>query len=82
MSWIVAQDIRTWWTQVNRARTSTMGRSAGARWHPAPSTCPAIEGYPDLVEGGYVGTPETFRQAGFVTVSQPSKRKLVMRLDF
>lgn len=42
----------------------------------------AIEGYPDLVEGGHVGTRETFAQAGFVEVHQPTKRKVVMRLDF
>ncbi|QDP98313.1 GNAT family N-acetyltransferase [Microlunatus elymi] len=47
-------------------------RSRGAR---------AIEGYPDLVEGGYVGTRETFAQAGFIEVHQPTKRKVVMRLD-
>jgi GNAT superfamily N-acetyltransferase len=42
----------------------------------------AIEGYPDLVEGGHVGTRDTFAQAGFVEVHQPTKRKVVMRLDF
>jgi len=42
----------------------------------------AIEGYPDLVEGGYVGTRDTFAGAGFVEVHQPTKRKVVMRLDF
>lgn len=41
----------------------------------------AIEGYPDLVEGGHVGTRDTFAQAGFVEVHQPTKRKAVMRLD-
>jgi GNAT superfamily N-acetyltransferase len=42
----------------------------------------AIEGYPDLVEGGHVGTRDTFAQAGFVEVHQPTKRKVVMRMDF
>lgn len=42
----------------------------------------AIEGYPDLVDGGHVGTRHTFVQAGFVEVHQPTKRKIVMRLDF
>ena len=42
----------------------------------------AIEGYPDLVEGGHVGTRETFARAGFVEVHQPTKRKVVMRVDF
>jgi GNAT superfamily N-acetyltransferase len=41
----------------------------------------AIEGYPDLVEGGHVGTRETFAQAGFVEVHQPTTRKVVMRVD-
>lgn len=41
----------------------------------------AIEGYPDLVEGGHVGTRDTFTQAGFVEVHQPTKRRLVMKLD-
>ncbi|NNG35576.1 GNAT family N-acetyltransferase [Nakamurella aerolata] len=48
-------------------------RASGAR---------AIEGYPDLVEGGYVGTRDTFAQAGFTEVHQPTKRKVVMRVDF
>lgn len=42
----------------------------------------AIEGYPDLVEGGHVGTREAFAQAGFNEVNQPTKRKVVMRFDF
>lgn len=41
----------------------------------------AIEGYPDLVEGGHVGTRETFARAGFVEVHQPTTRKVVMRLN-
>jgi GNAT superfamily N-acetyltransferase len=41
----------------------------------------AVEGYPDLVEGGHVGTLDTFARAGFVEVHQPSTRRLVMRLD-
>lgn len=49
-----------------------LARTQGAR---------AVEGYPDLVEGGHVGTRETFLQAGLVEVHQPSKRKVVMRLD-
>lgn len=42
----------------------------------------ALEGYPDLVEGGHVGTPETFAQAGFVEVHRPTKRRIIMRVDF
>lgn len=42
----------------------------------------AIEGYPDLVEGGYVGTLDTFARAGLIAIHRPTKRKVVMRLDF
>ncbi|WP_230208218.1 GNAT family N-acetyltransferase [Microlunatus sp. Gsoil 973] len=42
----------------------------------------ALEGYPDLVEGGYAGTRDTFLQAGFIEVHQPTKRKVVMRVEF
>lgn len=42
----------------------------------------AIEGYPDLVEGGHVGTREAFAQAGFEQVHQPTKRRVVMRFEF
>lgn len=42
----------------------------------------AIEGYPDLVDGGSVGTVATFADAGFAEVSQPGKRRAVMRIDF
>ncbi|MGZ0150257.1 GNAT family N-acetyltransferase [Kribbella sp. WER1] len=42
----------------------------------------AIEGYPDLVDGGSVGTLATFADAGFVEVSRPGNRRLVMRIDF
>ncbi|MEU8224382.1 GNAT family N-acetyltransferase [Kribbella sp. NPDC048915] len=42
----------------------------------------AVEGYPDLVEGGYVGTLSTFADAGFAEVSRPGNRRVVMRIDF
>lgn len=42
----------------------------------------AIEGYPDFVDGGSVGTLATFADAGFAEVSQPGKRRAVMRIDF
>lgn len=47
----------------------------------------ALEGYPitttDVIaEELHVGTPRTFREAGFAEVSRPSKRRLVMRIDF
>lgn len=53
-------------------------RSRGAR---------AIEGYPVVTNGAFaeerhVGTPATFLAAGFAEVSRPTKRRVVMRIDF
>ena len=42
----------------------------------------AVEGYPDLVDGGSVGTVATFADAGFAEVSRPGNRRVVMRIDF
>lgn len=50
----------------------------------------AVEGYPMLVEPGqdviwgelHVGTRSIFEAAGFAEVSRPSKRRVVMRIDF
>jgi len=50
----------------------------------------AVEGYPMLVEQGqnviwgelHVGTRSIFDAAGFEEVSRPSKRRVVMRIDF
>jgi GNAT superfamily N-acetyltransferase len=50
----------------------------------------ALEGYPMLVEPGqnviwgelHVGTRSVFEAAGFREVSHPSKRRVVMRIDF
>jgi GNAT superfamily N-acetyltransferase len=50
----------------------------------------AVEGYPMLVEPGqnviwgelHVGTRSVFDAAGFEEVSHPSKRRVVMRIDF
>ena len=42
----------------------------------------AIEGYPDLVDGGSVGSLATFADAGFAEVSRPGNRRVVMRIDF
>jgi GNAT superfamily N-acetyltransferase len=50
----------------------------------------AIEGYPMLVEPGqditwgelHVGKRSIFDDAGFAEVSRPSKRRVVMRIDF
>jgi GNAT superfamily N-acetyltransferase len=50
----------------------------------------AVEGYPMLVEPGqnviwgelHVGTRSIFDAAGFEEVSHPSKRRVVMRIDF
>ncbi|TDU86618.1 acetyltransferase (GNAT) family protein [Kribbella voronezhensis] len=42
----------------------------------------AVEGYPDLVDGGYVGTLAMFTDAGFAEVSRPGNRRAVLRIDF
>jgi GNAT superfamily N-acetyltransferase len=42
----------------------------------------AVEGYPDLVDGGSVGSLATFADAGFAEVSQPGNRRAVLRIDF
>jgi hypothetical protein len=47
----------------------------------------AIEGYPIttnnvIVEELHVGTRATFLAAGFAEVSGPTKRRVVMRIDF
>jgi GNAT superfamily N-acetyltransferase len=53
--------------------TVGFAREAGAR---------AVEGYPDFVDGGSVGTPGMFADAGFAEVSRPGNRRAVMRIDF
>lgn len=42
----------------------------------------AVEGYPDFVDGGSVGTFAMFADAGFAEVTRPGKRRAVMRIDF
>ncbi|MFC9691190.1 DUF1905 domain-containing protein [Kribbella sp. NPDC056951] len=42
----------------------------------------AVEGYPDFVDGGSVGTLAMFADAGFVEVSRPGRRRAVLRIDF
>jgi GNAT superfamily N-acetyltransferase len=42
----------------------------------------AVEGYPDFVDGGSVGTPAMFADAGFTEVSRPGRRRAVLRIDF
>ncbi|TCO47847.1 acetyltransferase (GNAT) family protein [Kribbella antiqua] len=42
----------------------------------------AVEGYPDFVDGGSVGTLATFADAGFTEVNRPGQRRAVMRIDF
>jgi GNAT superfamily N-acetyltransferase len=42
----------------------------------------AIEGYPDLVDGGSVGTLAMFTDAGFAEVNRPGNRRAVLRIDF
>ncbi|MFI5690209.1 GNAT family N-acetyltransferase [Kribbella sp. NPDC051586] len=53
--------------------TVAFARERGAR---------AIEGYPDLVDGGAVGTLTTFTTAGFTEVNRPGNRRAVFRIDF
>lgn len=63
------------------AATVTSARDRGAH---------AIEGYPMIVEHGrhvtwgelFVGNRKVFAAAGFRQVSHPSKRRVVMRIDF
>jgi GNAT superfamily N-acetyltransferase len=42
----------------------------------------AIEGYPDFVDGGSVGTLAMFADAGFAEVNRPGNRRAVMRINF
>ena len=45
---------------------------------------PAVEGYPvapDAPSYRYMGTPETYRRAGFVDVTPVGQKRLVMRYD-
>ena len=42
----------------------------------------AIEGYPDFVDGGSVGTLAMFTAAGFTEVSRPGNRRAVLRINF
>ncbi|WP_329003154.1 GNAT family N-acetyltransferase [Kribbella sp. NBC_00709] len=53
--------------------TVDFARERGAR---------AIEGYPDFVDGGSVGTLAMFADAGFAEVSRPGNRRAVFRIDF
>ncbi|MEV5967904.1 GNAT family N-acetyltransferase [Kribbella sp. NPDC051952] len=53
--------------------TVGFAREGGAR---------AVEGYPDFVDGGSVGTLAMFADAGFAEVSRPGNRRAVMRIDF
>jgi hypothetical protein len=61
-----------------RAAAVDFARERGAR---------AIEGHPMirkdvLLEELHVGTERTFADAGFMVVSRPTLRRLVMRIDF
>ncbi len=63
------------------AATVPFARSRGAL---------AVEGYPMLTEPGrvvtwgelYVGSRNAFADAGYLEVSRPTKRRVVMRIDF
>lgn len=41
----------------------------------------ALEGYPHLTAFDHFGTPSVFAAAGFVEVSRPTLRRIVMRID-
>ena len=68
-------------TYLLAAATVGYARERGAR---------AIEGYPMIVPPGkkitwgelYVGSREVFAAAGFIEVTHPSPRRVVMRIDF
>ncbi|GAB2609632.1 GNAT family N-acetyltransferase [Kribbella endophytica] len=53
--------------------TVDFARTRGAR---------AVEGYPDLVDGGSVGTLAMFTAAGYAVVNRPGPRRAVVRIDF
>jgi GNAT superfamily N-acetyltransferase len=42
----------------------------------------ALEAYPDLVDGGSVGTLTMFTNAGFTEVNRPGNRRAVLRITF
>ncbi len=52
--------------------TVDFARTRGAR---------AVEGYPDLIDGGSVGTLAMFTTAGYAVVSRPGTRRAVVRVD-
>lgn len=63
-----------------RGVTSALARAAVAFAREQGAS--ALEGYPDLVDGGSVGTPGTFADAGLAEVNKPTIRRTVMRIDF
>lgn len=72
-----------------RGRRLTYALVAGAVDHARARGAAAIEGYPLLTEGRQitwdelnVGPLGPFVEAGFSEVSHPTKRRVVMRLDF
>lgn len=73
-----------------RRRGVSYGLARAAVEHARERGARAIEGYPMLVEPGqnviwgelHVGSRSIFDAAGFVEVSRPSKRRVVMRIDF
>jgi GNAT superfamily N-acetyltransferase len=50
--------------------------------HARTNGAAAVEGYPDLVDGGSVGTLAMFADAGYKEVAHPGNRRVVMRIDF
>ncbi|MBN9241138.1 MAG: hypothetical protein BGO97_15605 [Micrococcales bacterium 70-64] len=72
-----------------RGRGFTAQMVAAAAEHARERGAEAVEGYPMLTEGKEVtwdefrvGPVSAFASAGFVEVSHPTKRRVVMRLEF
>jgi GNAT superfamily N-acetyltransferase len=73
-----------------RRRGVSRALAAAAVDHARSSGARAVEGYPIVVQPGqnfswgelYVGSDVIFADAGFRVVSSPTKRRVVMRIDF
>jgi GNAT superfamily N-acetyltransferase len=73
-----------------RKRGVTYAMAKAALEHARQRGARAIEGYPMIVETGeevtwgqlYVGNRKVFEAAGFKEVTHPSKKRVVMRIDF
>lgn len=73
-----------------RGRGVTYGLARATVEHARSRGARALEAYPMTVEPGYevtwgemhVGARQVFEEAGFKEVSHPSKRRVVVRIDF